>query len=278
MKKYLEYRDDIPESILDYKELRKTIEEFKTDEAINILNRYYEQEWKYNHEGPAYSRFLPYLVHSSNQSESIYTGTHNIGLYSTALCLETIAAYASTVDKCKNTDEVKYVCDETRDRRVKAAAFKQENRKTVRETYGKEKAYRFFQFIIDGLSNKFGAELGFLAKIATLLKFGNYLNHYKIKNNFIKDARQDTRDAFNEICRDCLCEFMTRFASRKETIHLFELYRFLEFTSIWETEELLSNVVYGPQAAFLSGAASASLFSSSPLTNFTPVMTLPSSL
>jgi len=42
--------------------------------------------------------------------------------------------------------------------------------------------------------------------------------------------------------------------------------------------ELLSNVVYGPQAAFLSGAASASLFSSSPLTNFTPVMTLPSSL
>lgn len=245
---YLEYRDDIPETILDFKGLRKSIKDFKIDKAVDVLMRYYNKDWTCN--GKRYSRFLP--TAAEDIVVSVDTGTHNIGIFSTALCLETIAAYAKNIDECKkNIDGKFWVWEEGRDRRVadcdrradtKSSVNTEKRKRTAdqreatKQRYGIETAYSYFRFIIDGLYGDFDVKLGFLARIASLVRFGNYLIHWEIKEHFIDRADDDIKRKFNEICTECIIEFHNRFLTKREGIHPFELYRFLQFVRLWGAE------------------------------------------
>lgn len=246
---YLEYRNEVPETILDFKGLRKSIKDFKVDKAVDVLMGFYDNAWTCK--GKWYSRFLPTVA--EDIVDSVDTGTHNIGIFSTALCLETIAAYAKDVDECKKSiDEKLWVWEEGRDRRVAVCDRRKAGttmgrieskqrtttvrREAPKQYYGKEKAYSYFQFIIDGLYGDFDVKLGFLARIATLVRFGNYLSHWEIKEHFIDKADEQIRKKFHKICSECIAEFYERFLTKREGIHPFELYRFLQFVRIWGAE------------------------------------------
>lgn len=86
---YLEYRDEPLESILDYKGLRKSIKDFKEDKALEVLWNFVDED----------NRFLP--ISPNEKGEAIDLGIHNIGIFSTAVCLETIAAYRRNVIECR---------------------------------------------------------------------------------------------------------------------------------------------------------------------------------
>jgi len=239
---YLEYREDPLESILDFKGLRKSIKNFKEENAIEVLMNFYTTD-------NGFPKFLP--VSQRESMALIDLGTHNLGIFSTAVCIETIAAYQRNVDECKDTIDGKEWVWEREDRRkierrigcVLPAAEKREGERRGRDkavgikSWGKEKAYGYFEFIIKGLSGGLGADYGFLAKIATMVRFCNYLNYWGIKNGFIENIDDDeTRERFNRICLDCIFEFHNRLSTKKESIHPFELYRFLQFVEKWGNE------------------------------------------
>jgi DNA polymerase III delta prime subunit len=246
---YLEYRDAIPETILDFKGLRKSIKDFKVDRAVEVLTRYYDDNGL-TCNGQQYSRFLP--TAAEDIVDSAETGTHNIGIFSTAICLETIAAYAKNINEC-SIDGKLWVWEESRDRRVPTCESRKvdhERRLLTKPYYGKEKAYAYFKFIIDGLHGDFDVRYGFLAKIATLVRFGNYLNYWEIKEHFISRADESIKNKFHEICSECIVDFQDRFLTKREGIHPFELYRFLQFVRIWGTE--LSTLLVEPEKVLKS--------------------------
>ena len=238
--RYLEYRNDPLESVLDFKGLRKSIKAFKEEQLVDVLKNFHTSD-------NGFPRFLPVL--SRENIALIDSGTHNLGIFSTALCLETIAAYQRNVDVCKDTIVGKDWVWEKEDRRRAekmdaSMPLAEERRKEERrgkeeeiKSWGKEKAYEYFRFIIEGLSGGLKADFGFLAKIATMVRFSNYLDHWEIKSRFIDGIENhEIRQRFNGICLDCILEFHNRLSIKKESIHPFELYRFLQFVNKWGNE------------------------------------------
>lgn len=249
---YLEYREIIPETILDFKGLRKSILHFKYDQAVEVLMRYFEKEYSVDN----YSRFTPTIITKipNSEDQSIDTGTHGIGIFSTALCLETVAAYSKNVNESnKHIDHQTLVWEKGPNRRNHEATDRRKkriqpngmddrreatlDRRTEHNIiYGQEKAHEFFEFIIKGLSGDFGPKLGFLARIATLFRFGNYLDGFGIREKFVNNAKPDIQSKFNRICIECIFSFNSRFTKKREGIHPFELYRFLQFVRQWGVE------------------------------------------
>lgn len=234
---FLEYRDDIPETILDYKSLRKTIHDFKNDKAIDLLMNFkdvYKYENKDNKEVKEYPRFIP-VKNNGNQESA--PGIQNIGIFSTALCLEVISSYAKKITNY-NSDRVgkKITWEDKPDRRKQSIKVEHEFREKQNKYYGKEKSIEYFNFIINGLNGKFGIKLVILPKIVTLLRFGNYLSQWEIKKDFIKNLDYETKHIFYEICLECIFGFYKKFKIRREDIHPFEIYRFLQFIEVWVDE------------------------------------------
>ncbi len=240
---YLEYRDEPLESILDYKGLRKSIKDFKEDKALEVLWNFVDED----------NRFLP--ISPNEKGEAIDLGIHNIGIFSTAVCLETIAAYRRNVIECrKKIRGVDWVWDKTNDRRTGNKDRRTKNidrilptterrgevddrRSQMSKGYGYEKAIKYFEFIINGLNGDRDVKYGFLAKITSLVRFSNYLKHWDIKDNFIdKIYNEETKNKFYQICLDCILESYDRFSTKKESIHPFEIYRFLQFVDNWGKE------------------------------------------
>jgi len=235
---YLEYRDEPLRNILDIKGLRKAIKNFKEENAVEVLRNFLSMD------GDC-PKFLPISPHED--VTPIDSGTQNVGIFSTALCLETIAAYQKNVDECKKSiDGSHWVWEREErrkgERRITSSPPEEERRTKDRrgketKSWGKEKAYGFFRFIMNGLDGSLKVDYGFLAKVATLVRFSNYLDHWGIKDKFIEKIDDNkAKEKFVTICLDCILEFHNRLSTKKESIHPFELFRFLQFVEKWGTE------------------------------------------
>ena len=84
------YWEGSPHTITEYVDLRKIIKDFKSDQAMPILQRYYDKEgFRYKGDRDRYERFKPKLD-ENRELENENAKEQRVGIFSTAACLETV--------------------------------------------------------------------------------------------------------------------------------------------------------------------------------------------
>lgn len=220
------YWKGVPKTIRELVDLRRVIREFKAEEGIFILHRYYKdpididkRQWEFEQ----YPRFIP--------KEPFESGMRNVGLFSTAVCLETIAAYKKEVESNLKRRKGKHL----------------EQRKWIGKDI--DNAQRFFEFIVRALNDEFlpdsakpysGTVPDLLVRITTLVRFGGYLSRWGMKEDFWKILREKNNKIypiFEKVCKHKVIDKLNKqFDDQKEDIHPFLLYKFMQLVSIWGEE------------------------------------------
>jgi hypothetical protein len=228
-------REHLPTTITELADFQKAIENFQKEYAIDMIKSFFNDTFTYvkgEKKLEGFYRFIPQKRKPSDR--------RNVGLFSTSLCLRTLAAYN---DEVKNSSLV-----ET-----------QEFLGTTPSSITK-----FISFVFKGLNQEFppifsnhtskenlhiGTSPGFTAMIVCLCK----LKRYIIESNSIENYKQvlleqkELSNIINDLLIGLLSDISERIRVRKEILHPFILYKILHFIDLWKEELfcLLSDIWIG---------------------------------
>ena len=212
--------EGIPKEIQELDDLRKQIKDFKDEEAIRILERYY-CSWEYLSEKKeeTFWRFTPKLEPTPEN--------RNVGVFATAVCLRIISFYNKEINK-------------SRDIKVKDFSKKLD--------INKEQTSKF---IIKALAGEFppenkrgpysGTIPGLMPIINTLSQFKEYMGN----NSIEKYITASDINILNKICLENTLEYYSQLSRKQESLHPYLLYKFLQFLKLWRNK--IEEVVITPQ-------------------------------
>ena len=231
------YNYDTLENISDIVRFRDDIKKFKI-ENWNLVEQFYNlAEEGYRHDKNSspvtYRRFLP---RNDKLDER-----RNVGIYSTAVCLETIIQYDEEVKKNKN--KIEY--------------------------FQPKFSEQYYLFIVRGLTHRLHnqndkdctnepvTQPRLLSKINTLIRFFPFYDKY-IKDNEDSKKDNDITKKDNDIKRediylkkifiDILIEFQTSILDKIDNSHPYVLYKFLQLMELWINfiDDAIDEVVKNP--------------------------------
>jgi hypothetical protein len=203
--------DGIPESIVELNSFRNLIKQFKNDKAINIIKHYADK----------YDEYPSFRPMKKVDSEEI----RNVGLYTTALCLDVLGEYKkeilenkSSSDKCwtgqcsnQCKDFINNTCKNTSDRM----------------------GFQYFNFVIQGLSGKLktrtqkggdkGVYPGILAKITTMNKLYSYAKRWGNKFDYYYENNKDMEKQIECLIEELIYDISDSISTKKESVHPFYL-------------------------------------------------------
>ena len=199
------------DDLLDLVHLRNLIRSFKK-ETCEIVKKFHVGAGTDNID---HDRFIPAIPDKENEVHD----RRNIGIYSTACCLQSLAKYKKELPPV-DTEEKK------------------------EEEYNKCRKY--FTFIIKGIGNKslsngqeqISNHLGIISKINTLCRFCSYIKTVAIKDE-ITDAideinfkKSDVRE-LEKILLDLCIEFQDMVCKDIKNSHPYIYFRFIKFLKLW---------------------------------------------
>ncbi len=213
-----------PKTIPEFAAFRKRIKAFKADKALRILKNYAS---RYEFEGQTLYRFIP--------QQGTPQGRRNLGLFSTAACLEVIGAYREELNELNLPDDEDWTGKSIESRNL------------------------YFTFLLRGMAGeipkKVGGEpiikLGTLPKTSILVKLDEYLTHWGIRGTWLGELSSELTSLFHELLREIVISFLNEFLEKPDIIHPFMLYKFLLFLDKWKIEVFnsLSSATQGVDSA-----------------------------
>jgi DNA polymerase III delta prime subunit len=210
--------EGVPQSVSEFVAFRKLIKEFKDQRAVGIIRQYFSADVVFD--GGTLYRYFPQIPDAGKRLPRT-----NLGVYSTALCLEALGAYRLELATERTACWV-----------------------------GAESASRalFLQFLVLGIEGRLDPDKGgeaprvvdgsaheipVIPRVAILEKIYDYLDHWGLATNLhvaFESAKTGTLERFQALVENARTQIDEELEKDAESLHPYVLYKFLKFASKYQ--------------------------------------------